>query len=135
MRRNRKYWLRRCVPAAILVALINGHGWAATHDQGLSGSVDDRSWLREGTVTSRGDVVTYDFDGTNQTFTVERDPAAYFGADPRKVIVNNAGGTLYLTGTNSTPNDFTGGRALAIEDGGDVIINSNLNLMLRPDYN
>ncbi len=134
MRRNRKYWLRRCVPAAILVALINGHGWAATHDQGLSGSVDDRSWLREGTVTSRGDVVTYDFDGTNQTFTVERDPAAYFGADPRKVIVNNAGGTLYLTGTNSTPNDFMGGRALAIEDGGNVTINSDLNLSASGDY-
>ena len=133
MKRKRKTWLYRCASAAILATLIGGNAWAASYNQGLTGSTDDASWLTEGTVSQSGNVITYDFGGTNQTFTSEREPAAYLGSDPNTyasttVIINNAGGTLYLTGTNSINNDINGGRAIAVEDGGNVTINSNLNL-------
>lgn len=139
MKRKRKTWLYRCASAAILATLIGGNAWAASYNQGLTGSTDDASWLTEGTVSQSGNVITYDFGGTNQTFTSEREPAAYLGSDPNTyasttVIINNAGGTLYLTGTNSINNDINGGRAIAVEDGGNVTINSNLNLSATGDY-
>ena len=131
MSRNRRTF-RTCLAAAVLATLISGNSWAATYNQGLTGSTDDASWLTEGTVTQTGDVVTYDFGGTSQGFTAsEKDAAALYVQGNKVVIGNKQGGTrgtISFTGSNDSCMAMMGVDAIMLADGSDLTINSDLNL-------
>lgn len=131
MSRNRRTF-RTCLAAAVLATLISGNSWAATYNQGLTGSTDDASWLTEGTVTQTGDVVTYDFGGTSQGFTAsEKDAAALYVQGNKVVIGNKQGGTrgtISFTGSNDSYMAMMGVDAIMLADGSDLTINSDLNL-------
>lgn len=119
--------------------------WAAEYDSGLTGVYDeDKAMLKPDGSTvklnSGTNTVTYDFKGTDNTFTVVNSDAIGTntdGSDYNYVYNNIAGdgsvGTLYLRQTNTNRNDFADVTGFSAATG-TIVVNSNLDINAYSAY-
>lgn len=146
MKRGSKAMIRKqhrtaALSVAVMIALlaVPHTVGAETYNQGLTGELSDRDWLKGVTVTGDDDFITYNFGGKDNTFNVKNeDPTDtdtpigfYYDKGGR---IENAGGTLHLNLHNPAYNSFNGVAALAFLGGNKVTINSNLDISVFSDY-
>ena len=118
-----------------MLAAVGSPAWAADYDFGLWGETEDGPKLEgTATVTEKDGTVYYDFDGGDHSFIVNGKDAGLTVQAGDKVVINNEGGTLTFSNTNEDWNSYDGGRGIAVRDGADVTINSNLDLYGKGDY-
>ena len=127
MKRNRSIF-RGCLAAAVLATLIGGNAWAATYDQGLTGSRNGQDWLTTGTVTETGGTVTYTLNGEDHAFQAnEEDFAALYVPGNKVVIANRKDGQGKVSFTASN-GSYLGADAIMLADGSHLTIHSDLQL-------
>ena len=117
--------------------------WAAEYTKGLTGNAESDMAIIGGdgnTVVQNGNIVTYDFQGKDHTFTVKNKDAIMTDKDNDgyDYVLNNVDGdgnkgTLHLYQTNTRKNDFAGVTGLAA-GGGKVVVNSNLDITAYSAY-
>lgn len=119
--------------------------WAAEYSTGLTGDyADDSDLLQDAgstvTYNKSTKLVTYDFKGTDNTFTVKNSDAIATNTDggSNSYVYNNKAadgsiGTLYLRQTNTGRNDFANVTGLSAANG-TIIVNSNLDINAYSAY-
>lgn len=138
-KKNGLKWRGTVLAAMAVLSLtsMGGTAWAASYNQGLTGSESDASWLQEGIVKNDNGTLVYDFNGTSQTFSTTNKASGKFS---QKTVINNQNkdgtyGTLNFNFTGTEANDTSGATALSITARpNDIVFNSNLNITASSAY-
>lgn len=146
MNQRGKKYQKMILTAAILGLLMQGGmAEASTYTQGMSGSLQNRNWLTDATITKTTldgqTTYQYDFNGKDSTFNItnyndtDRE-TPLFANTGHAVVINNQGGTLHMNVVNHATGigALNGVSAITASGGNRFTINSNLDLSAKGDY-
>ena len=146
MNQKRRKYQKMILTAAVLGLLMNGGmAEASTYTKGMSGSLQNRDWLTDATITKTTvdgrAIYQYDFDGKDSTFNItnyadtDRETPLFAGAG-QAVVINNQGGTLHMNVVNHAVGTgaINGVSAITAGGGNRFTINSDVDLSVKGYY-